>query len=275
MEELSQDEQVFSEQEISQYRGSFYKKHPFLSFLLFLPIFPPVGIIFWFLIRKEDFILKKNEQARNTISFFVAIFFTAEIFFAVSVPLFGYFLVKEINIGIATAVGGVILLAICRFIFFGLYNYHNKMLIVRSPSKVSIMAGKRRKTMVGWEDKEGEDVKIKTINIKMPNINWQHNLIIKVVGVISTAVFFLSFSCQIVVAIVVPIISQYTMILTTIIFIPLIILQFILFVSRFRTLDKADKIFLAVTFLAPVANISLILLFHWLFSLISPHYSID
>ena len=95
----------------------------------------------------------------------------------------------------------------------------------------------------------------------MTNINWQHNLIIKVIGIISAVIFFLGFSRQIVVAIRAPIISQYTMILTTIIFIPLIILQLILFVSRFHTLDKIDKIFSAATLLAPIANVILMLLF--------------
>ncbi len=275
MQELLQDIRPFSEEEIAQYRTSFYKKHPFLSFLLFLPIFPPIGIVFWFLIRKEDFILEKSERTRNIISFFVAVFFTAGVFFAVGIPLLIYFLIKEVNKGLASAIGETALLIICQPIFLGLYNYHNKILIVRNPGKVSVRAGKRRMRMMGREDEVGKETKTKIINIKMANINWRHNLIIKVIGIISVAVLFLGFSCQIVASIIIPIISQYTMILTTIVFIPLIILQAILLISRFHKLDKIDKIFLASTFLAPIANITLFLLISWLWDVISPHSYVD
>ncbi len=109
----------------------------------------------------------------------------------------------------------------------------------------------------------------------MVNINWQHNLIIKVIGVISVAVFFLGLFCQTFVIVVVPIISQFTTILAVIVFAPLIILQIVLLIFRFRKLDKTDKMFLAVTFLAPVVSVILILLFASLWSTVFHSYNID
>jgi len=267
MQELLQNEQLFSEQELFWYRKSFYRKHSFLSFLLFLPIFPPIGIVFWFLIRNESFIFNKNERIRNIISFLISVFSTAFIFFLVGIPLTIYFLIKETNVVIAETIGNLSLLAICQTIFFGLYRYHNKILGVHNPGKITIGQSYTRRKIKGPNRPEKE--------IVIPVINWRNNLIIKITGIITAVILVLGIVCLSIIFLKVPIISQFTSILIFIALLPLIILQAIMFFFRRHSLDKADKIFLAITFLSPIAIIIFILLFSLLFQLFNPGEYID
>ena len=87
-------------------------------------------------------------------------------------------------------------------------------------------------------------------------INWRHNLIIKIIGVIISLGLFI----HIILLIIFPIgfILMYIMGLEIIIYIPFMVLQGIMFILRFRSLDKMDKVFLIITFSPPTITILMI-----------------